>query len=140
MRILIVEDDFVSRRLLKTILSKYGDCDIAVNGEEAIEAFHLAWLEGSPYKLICLDLGMPVMDGHSVLKELRTYEAENGIKASDEKRASVIITSGSIDEDNVRQGHAGGCDAYLTKPIDREGLIRMITGLHIEPDCSESST
>jgi hypothetical protein len=49
MRILIVEDDLASRRLLKTLLFKYGDCDIAVNGEEAVESFRLALEEGAPY-------------------------------------------------------------------------------------------
>ncbi len=37
MRILIVEDDFTSRKLLQRLLSQYGECDIAVNGEEAVD-------------------------------------------------------------------------------------------------------
>ncbi len=43
MRVLIVDDDFISRRLLQKILSAHGDCDIAVDGAEAIKAFELAW-------------------------------------------------------------------------------------------------
>lgn len=56
MRILIVDDNFTNRYLMDKILSKYGKCDIAVNGQEALEAFKLAMDEGSLYDLICLDL------------------------------------------------------------------------------------
>ena len=45
MRVLLVEDEFTSRVLLKEILSPYGECDIAVDGLEAIHAFLLAWRE-----------------------------------------------------------------------------------------------
>ena len=41
--ILIVEDDFMVRRVLKDILSQYGDCDIVIDGSEAVQAFRMAW-------------------------------------------------------------------------------------------------
>ena len=43
MRVLIVEDDFTSRKLLQKFLSPYGDCDIAVDGKEALEAYKMSW-------------------------------------------------------------------------------------------------
>ena len=52
MRFLIVEDDFISRRLMQKLLSPYGDCDIAVNGAEAVTAFRGALQEKEPYDLI----------------------------------------------------------------------------------------
>ena len=42
MKTLIVEDDFIARRLLKEILSSIGECDIAIDGEEAVQAFRMA--------------------------------------------------------------------------------------------------
>ncbi len=82
MRILIVEDDFTSRRLLQKILAPYGECDIAVDGKEALEAFTLAVREGRRYRLICLDIMMPEMDGQQVLKKIRQMEKELGISPS----------------------------------------------------------
>ena len=42
MRTLIVEDDFTSRLLLQTVLSRYGECHVAINGKEAVEAFRMS--------------------------------------------------------------------------------------------------
>jgi two-component system chemotaxis response regulator CheY len=50
MRTLIVEDDFTSRKLMQMILGPYGECDIAVNGEECINAFTQALDEDKPYQ------------------------------------------------------------------------------------------
>lgn len=48
MRILIVEDDFVGRKVMHKLLMEYGECDIAVDGAEAVKAFDLAWESGNP--------------------------------------------------------------------------------------------
>lgn len=63
MKILIVEDDYASRRFLNKLLSDYGECDITVNGKEAVDAFMLSCLDEAPYQLICLDIMMPELDG-----------------------------------------------------------------------------
>ena len=47
---------------------------MAVDGKEAIDAFRMAIEEARPYSLICLDIMMPEMDGHEVLKEIRRIE------------------------------------------------------------------
>jgi DNA-binding response OmpR family regulator len=54
MKILIVEDDFLTRHLLQSFLTPYGSFDITVNGLEAIKAFEMALDEKAPYDLICL--------------------------------------------------------------------------------------
>ncbi len=67
MRTLIVEDDFTSRLLLQSFLSRYGDCHIAVNGLEAVAAFRAAKEKGENYNLICMDIMMPEMDGQTAV-------------------------------------------------------------------------
>ena len=67
MRILLAEDNFVTRKLMVAILSQYGECDVAVDGMEAVDAFLMALEDGKPYDLICLDIMMPVMDGFQAL-------------------------------------------------------------------------
>jgi two-component system chemotaxis response regulator CheY len=78
-RVLIVEDDFVSRRILKEILSPYGACDVAINGEEAVKAFNLGWIEKKPYDLIFMDIMMPEVDGHEAMKRIRDMETAMGV-------------------------------------------------------------
>ncbi|MBI5582882.1 MAG: response regulator, partial [Deltaproteobacteria bacterium] len=63
MRGLIVEDEFITRMIMKKILEQYGEIDIAVNGREGVAAFQMAWSEDRPYDLICLDVMMPLMNG-----------------------------------------------------------------------------
>ena len=71
MKILVVEDDFGSRRMMQKLLEPYGDVDVVVDGEEAVEAFKMAWEESTPYDMIFMDIMMPKMDGHEALKRIR---------------------------------------------------------------------
>ena len=80
MRILIVEDDLASRKIMLKILSKYGECDVTVDGLEAVDAFMLAQKENKPYDLVCLDIMMPKLDGVKVLKVIRSLEDQKNIQ------------------------------------------------------------
>ena len=53
MKILLAEDDFASRKFMTNYLEKYGECDITVDGEEAVDAFLMALDDDEPYDLIC---------------------------------------------------------------------------------------
>jgi two-component system, chemotaxis family, chemotaxis protein CheY len=121
MKILIVEDDFTSRLLLQTILSAYGECHIAVNGKEAIDAFALALEEGKPYQLICLDVMMPEVDGMEALKKIRSLEEEMGINSS--AGVKIIMTTALGDPKNVIGAFKSLCDAYLVKPVNKSKLL-----------------
>ena len=94
MKILIVEDDMVSRRFLGKFLSQYGECDIVVDGMEALDAYLIAIKEEDPYDLICLDIMMPKVDGVKVLKAIRDFEVQRGIQA--ENKVKIIIITGLL--------------------------------------------
>ena len=124
-KILIVEDDFIVRRILKDILSPYGDCDIVVDGEEAIQAFRLAWEEKEPYDLICLDIMMPKLDGQEALRRIREMEKEIGIQGSAEVK--VIMVTALDDPKNVVEAYyRGGATSYIVKPIVKVRLLDEI--------------
>ena len=53
MRILLAEDDFVTRKFMMNFLSSYGECDAAVDGMEAVDAYLMALEDGEPYDLAC---------------------------------------------------------------------------------------
>lgn len=118
MRILIAEDDFASRKFMLRFLSKYGECDVTVDGEEAIEAFSMALESGEGYDLICLDIMMPQMDGYQALKKIRDIEQEKGIP--EEKAVKIIMTTALNEGKNVTKAFGLGCTAYAGKPIDQD--------------------
>jgi two-component system chemotaxis response regulator CheY len=121
MKTLIVEDDFTSRLLLQTFLSRYGECHIAVNGLEAVEAFRIATDNGSPYGLICMDILMPEMDGKEAARQIRTLEAARGVLST--YGAKIIMTTAVNDMKEVIRSFQELCDAYLCKPIDTAELL-----------------
>lgn len=118
MKILLAEDDFVTRKFMNSFLSKYGECDVTVDGLEAVDAYMMALEEGNPYDLVCLDIMMPVMDGYQALVGIRNLEKERGIP--EEKAAKVIIATALNDEKNVKMAFELGCTIYTGKPIDQE--------------------
>ena len=80
MKILIIEDDFASRKILASILSSYGKCDLAVDGIEGLKAVSQAYRNNEPYDFICLDIMMPKLDGQETLKIIREMEKERNIE------------------------------------------------------------
>ncbi len=120
MKTLIVEDDFTSRILLQGFLSRYGECHIAVNGGEAVDAFRAAGEDGAGYDLICMDILMPEMDGTEALRRIRAIEAASGLPRRD---ARIIMTTGLDNSRSVLESFRESCDAYLIKPINTGKLL-----------------
>lgn len=118
MKILLAEDDFVTRKFMSAFLSKYGECDVTVDGMEAVDAFMMALEDDEPYDLVCLDVMMPVMDGYQALMGIRNLEKERNIP--EEKAAKVVMTTALNDEKNVKMAFDLGCTIYSGKPIDKD--------------------
>lgn len=124
MRILIAEDDLTSRKFLLKFLSRYGECDLVVDGLEVLDAFLLSIKENKKYDLICLDIMMPKVDGIRILQTIRDLELQKGIGKED--RSIIIMTTAMTDTQLVQQAFDIGCDAYAAKPIDTEKLVKVI--------------
>jgi len=127
MKILVVEDDFTSRILMHKLLSPYGDVHIAVNGKEAVDVVSEALKANEIYELICLDVMMPEMDGHTALEQIRKLEEEAGFSAG--QGAKVIMTTALSDSQNVIGAFKENCDAYMVKPVERAKLLRQLRKL-----------
>jgi len=128
MRILIVEDEFTSRKLLTALLSDFGECDTASDGVECVDAFRNALDEGRPYDLVCMDIMMPNKDGHQALKDIRAMEQRAGVAAADEAKV-IMITALNDPKAVVRAYYKGGAAAYLPKPIEVESLYAILRNL-----------
>lgn len=124
MRILVAEDDMASRIFLSKVLSKYGICDLVIDGMEALEAFLISVKENRPYDLICLDIMMPKVDGVKVLKAVRDLEKQKGIPP--EKRTKVIMTTALAGTEFIDKAFELGCEAYVAKPIDTGKLVEVL--------------
>ena len=116
LRVLLVEDDFASRLLLQTFLSRYGQCHIAVNGREAVEAFRSVLERGQRYDLICMDIMMPEMDGREAVRQVRALEEAGGISST--YGAKIVMTTAISDIREAIRCFRELCDSYLIKPID----------------------
>jgi two-component system, chemotaxis family, chemotaxis protein CheY len=130
MRILIVEDEYISRVLLSEMLSAYGTCHTAINGEEAVEILKRSFETDERFDLVCLDIMMPELDGQEVLRRIREMEKERHIHGMDATK--VIMTTALDDSKNIMQAFAKGhCEAYLTKPLDRGKLLQHLRDLRL---------
>ena len=127
MKILLAEDDFVTRKFMAGFLSNYGECDVTVDGMEAVDAYMLALEEGNPYDLVCLDIMMPVMDGYQALVGIRNLEKAHDVP--EEKQAKVIMATALNDEKNVKMAFELGCTVYSGKPIDQEKFEQALQKL-----------
>ena len=124
MKVLIAEDDFASRKFMLRFFEKYGECDVTVDGKEAVEAYKMAIECGEPFDLICLDIMMPEMDGHQALKTIRKIEEESGV--AEDERVKIVMTTALSETRHVTKAFENGCTAYAGKPINQDKLEAML--------------
>jgi two-component system chemotaxis response regulator CheY len=128
LRTLIVEDEFLSRRLMHRLLEPYALCDIAVTGDEALQAVDLSCSEGTPYGLILLDTALPRTSATSLLTAIRSLEKQKRIL--DHERAKVVIVSGSGAEGGVEASLLRReCEGRVLKPINRGDFLGQLHSL-----------
>jgi len=129
MRILIAEDDMVSRRFLLKILAQYGECDLVVDGIETLDAYLISVKEKNYYDVICLDIMMPKVDGVKVLKAIRDFETQKGFNQIN--KVKIIMITALADTEYVHKAFEIGCEAYAAKPIDVAKLEEVMEKLGI---------
>lgn len=113
-RVLVVDDGKDNRRLFEFHMSRAGaDTVTATDGQQAVDTFEEALAAGSPFDLVLMDMQMPRMDGYTATRLLRSRGHKTPI---------IAVTANAMDEDCARCLSAG-CDAYLSKPVDRKTLL-----------------
>ncbi|VFQ45637.1 diguanylate cyclase [Desulfoluna butyratoxydans] len=111
MKIMIAEDDLISRRVLQTNLMKWGyDIDVAVNGREAFEMI----TRPSPPSLLISDWMMPLMDGPTLCRAIRDLDIARYIY--------IILLTTKGEKKDIIHGLEAGADDFLTKPFNQEEL------------------
>ncbi len=100
---------------------------IAINGNEVVAVVKKKKKKKEIYDLICLDVMMPEMDGHTALGEIRQLEEQDGITVG--HGSKVIMTTALSDSQNVIGAFKEDCDAYMVKPVERAKLLRQLRKL-----------
>ncbi|MBF0136148.1 MAG: response regulator [Magnetococcus sp. DMHC-1] len=115
-RLLLVEDDPLNRRMLEALLQGLGIFpEVAKNGQEALD--HLAVTD---FDLVLMDCQMPVMDGFTASQELRQREAARG------KHTPIIAVTAFALLGDAEQCQKAGMDDYLAKPVCRQDLLQLL--------------
>ena len=112
MRVLLVEDDPSTAKSIELMLS-HANLNVYITdlGEEGIDLAKLY-----DYDLILLDINLPDMNGHEVLRQLRLSRIET----------PILILSGEDGTESKLKGFGFGADDYMTKPFHREELVARI--------------
>jgi two-component system chemotaxis response regulator CheY len=124
LRTLLAEDDVASQLLIQSFLSQHGECHVAMNGREAVQAFRNAMQHGERYDLICMDIMMPEMDGREAVRQIRALEVEFGILST--SGAKIVMTTAVDEVKEMIECFHELCDFYLTKPVDLAKLLEQM--------------
>ncbi|MEI7894191.1 MAG: ATP-binding protein, partial [Myxococcales bacterium] len=113
MRVLLAEDVEMNILLARAMLRSFPSvvCDVVRNGLQAVEA-----VQGQAYDLVFMDVQMPELDGIEATTRIRAL----GI------RVPIVAMSASALSDDIQRGYAAGMDGYLTKPIRRIEIGKVL--------------
>ncbi|MBD2505720.1 PAS domain-containing protein [Nostoc muscorum FACHB-395] len=129
-RVLTVDDDPDARELLTVLLTEYGATVLTV----ASAAEVLANLESFQPDVLVSDIGMPEVDGYSLIQQIRTLSPEKGGKIP------AIALTAYARVDDYQQAITSGYQRHVTKPLDPEELVQAVVALaQIKIGKSESS-
>ena len=129
MKTLILEDDPVTTKIIANFLIQYGMVITAGSAKEAFEIYNDSAFSSTPFDLICLDLQLPEFDGVEFLNEIRKAELKSGIPMP--LGVKVVILTAHNDPSTYFDAQSKGCDAFLTKPLNKEKLKSELARLEL---------
>lgn len=136
-RILVAEDHPVNQLLVRRILERRGhEVAVASDGEEALRL-----LEAERFDLLLADVQMPKLDGLQLIEQVRAREQAGQCFARQGNCLSIVALTAHAWREDRDRCLAAGADAYLSKPISAEGLLRTLHGLvaPTSPETAETS-
>lgn len=125
MRILVVDDEFVSREKLMALMSNYGEVDAAPDGRTALQMITDAYRAYDPYELVTMDLNMPDISGHVAVQEMRNWERDNPQFANG-FAAHVLIITATREIQEVMESFEDGAESYIVKPVNPENVADAV--------------
>ncbi|MFC1532055.1 HDOD domain-containing protein [Thermodesulfobacteriota bacterium] len=140
MKILIVDDELVSRMKMQKIMNSIGECEAVESGSAAVMSFSSALKNKAPFELITLDVSMPEMNGIEILNKYRAIEKE--MKVPNEKQVKVMMVTSQADKETIITCVKAGCNDYITKPFDKAIIISKLQkmGINISEEVQDKGT
>lgn len=129
MKILVVDDEFVSRKKMEKIMMEFGESVPVESGKEAVESFAKALDENKPFNLITLDIEMPDMNGTETLQKVRRIEKE--LKIQKEDQVKILMVTAHSQKEYVINSVQSGCNGYIVKPFEKQTIIKKLFDLHL---------
>ncbi len=124
MRVLVVEDNPITMRVVLRMLQKFGlEAESATEGKEAVVK-----CRESEFDLVLMDCQMPGMDG---------YQAARRIKAESQKPSKIIAFTASSYDGDQEKFEAAGMDGILNKPFTESDLISVLNASHKSPETTK---
>ncbi|MBW2109606.1 MAG: hybrid sensor histidine kinase/response regulator [Deltaproteobacteria bacterium] len=123
MRILVVDDEMVSRAKLQVIMRNIGECEAVDNGGEAVEVAVQACREDRPFDLICMDVNMPDMDGYQACERLKADPATRNIP--------VIFVTAEDETAQETKGFELGAADFIKKPFN-PAVVKARAQTHLD--------
>ena len=121
---LVVDDDQMSRAMVANFVSQYAHCDIAPDGRNGLDLFEHSLRHANPYDVVFMDLAMPIMNGHMLIRKIRELEKQ---QPSNYVRTKIFVISFSSSPwdmaDTVLDKIA---DDYMVKPFSRAKLVELL--------------
>lgn len=124
-RILIVDDSASIRESFTDILSPLATCEVATNGQEAVDLVKRTLNKGDTFDLVLMDIIMPEKDGLTAAKEIRAFESSRGSTEADRLTIVIVTTIKEPSRILIAQ-YDCGADAYITKPFTRETVLQTL--------------
>jgi len=124
MKILIVDDEKISRKILVSKMKALGACVAVENSQKALAEMEVAVSNGEPFDIITLDVSMPGMDGRQMLQHIRQQEVKDKIPKA--KRVKILMVTARMNMNTIKACIKLGCNGYLTKPVSRVQLMQNL--------------
>ena len=122
LNVLVVEDNEVSRDVIRALLKSLGvEPVLCRNGEEAVAAFRAS---GGAFDLILMDCQMPVMDGYTATREIRRIEREAALAS-----VPIVALTAHVLPEQREQMRASGMERFLSKPVRKDALRKLFEEL-----------
>ena len=125
MKILIVDDENISRKILVKKMELIGECTAVEDSLKAIELFDKAVKTKKPFDLITLDVSMPKMDGRQLLSMIR--KKEKAMKILKKDRVKIIMVTSRMNMSTIKDCIKLGCDGYISKPVNKYQLLENLS-------------
>lgn len=129
MKVLIIDDEKVSRKVLLRQMEGIGDCTVVDDSEKGLKLVLKSLQEKQAYDLITMDVSMPKMDGPTLLKMIRKKEQSLKIEKTD--WIKIIMVTSRMNISTIKKCIKLGCNGYLSKPVNKYQLLNNLAQLGV---------